>query len=282
MEVKNRIEAFKNKGKNIEAEMSFFEHIDVLRWHLIRSAIAIIVFAVLAFVYYDVLFDSIIMAPKKSDFWTYRMLCDLATRFHWGDGFCVKTIPFTIINTQMAGQFTLQMNSALLSGVVLGVPYMLWELWRFIKPGLHLKEQKSASGFVLYASILFALGVLFGYFVITPLSINFLANYQVSVEIQNQITIDSYLSTVATLTLGSGIVFELPMVVYVLSKMGMMTPQFMRKYRRYAIVINMIIAAIVTPTPDILTMLTVCFPLLLLYEISILISARVRRRMNNV
>lgn len=275
---KTHLHSLLNKGKNIEAEMSFFDHFDALRWHLIRAVIVIGTFTVLAFSYYDILFDGIIMAPKRADFWTYRMMCELAQKFNLGDGFCIKDIPFNIINTEMAGQFTLQMNSALLSGVTLGVPYLLWELWRFIKPGLHLKEQKSARGFVLYASLLFFSGVLFGYFIITPLSINFLANYQVSVEIQNQIAIDSYLSTVATLTLGSGLVFELPIVIYILSKMGLMTPTFMRKHRRYAIVLNMIIAAIVTPTPDILTMMTVCLPLLLLYEASIFVSAAVDKK----
>ena len=274
----DRLKAFTQKGKNLEAEMSFFDHFDVLRKLLIRSAIAIVLFAILAFVYYDVLFDGIIMAPKRADFWTYRMLCLLANRWHLGEGFCVKDIPFTIINTQMAGQFTLQMNSALLAGLVLGIPYTLWELWRFIKPGLSATERQHTSGFVGYTSMLFVIGILFGYYVITPLSVNFLANYRISTEIQNQITIDSYLSTVATLTLASGLVFELPMVVYILSKMGIMTPAFMRKNRRYAIVINLIVAAVVTPTPDMLTMLTVSFPLLLLYELSILVSARVQKR----
>jgi sec-independent protein translocase protein TatC len=178
----------------------------------------------------------------------------------------------------MAGQFTLQMNSSLIIGIVLGFPYLLWELWRFVKPALHENERKSASGFVLYATFLFVLGILFGYYIISPLSVNFLANYTVSEYIVNTITIDSYLSTVATLTLGTGIVFELPIVIYILSKLGIMTPKFMRNSRRYATVFILIIAAVVTPTPDLFTMFTVSVPLFLLYEISIIVSSKVEKR----
>jgi len=275
---KGLIEAIKNKGKSYDAEMSFFDHLEVLRWHLIRASIAIVVFTSLSFAYYDFIFDTIIMGPKHPDFWTYRMMCNLSEKFHLGPDFCIKEIPFIIINTEMAGQFTLQINSSLLMGIVLGFPYLLYEIWRFIKPGLTDLERKSASGFVFYASLLFVLGIAFGYFIIAPLSVNFLANYTVSADIKNQITISSYLSSVATLTLGTGITFELPIVIFILSKMGIMTPAFMRSSRRYAIVIILIIAAIVTPTPDVLTMLTVSFPLFLLYELSIIVSARVEKK----
>ncbi len=275
---KSIIDSIKNKGKNLEAEMSFFDHLEVLRWHLIRSAIAIVIFMSLAFTYYDFIFDTIIMGPKKADFWTYRMMCIIGNKFHlWAD-FCVTKIPIRIINTEMAGQFTLQINSALLIALILGFPYLLYEIWRFVKPALTDIERKSASGFVFYATLLFALGVLFGYYIVSPLSINFLANYTVSPEIENTITIDSYLSSVATLSLGSGIIFELPIVIFILSKIGIMTPQFMRSSRRYAVVIILIIAAVITPTPDILTMLTVSAPLFLLYEISIVIAARVHKK----
>ncbi|HEY1024200.1 MAG TPA: twin-arginine translocase subunit TatC [Sphingobacteriaceae bacterium] len=272
------VESIKGRGKNLEAEMSFFDHLEVLRWHLIRSSAAIVIFTVLAFVYYDFIFDRIIMAPKSTSFWTYRMMCSITERFNLGPEFCVTEIPFNIINTEMGGQFTLQLNSSLLIGIVLGVPYLLFELWRFIKPGLTDVEKNSASGFVLWATFLFIVGILFGYYIIAPLSINFLANYEVSSVIQNQITISSYLSTVATLTIGCGVIFELPIIIYVLSRMGIMTPKFMRSSRRYASVIILIIAAVVTPTTDLLTMLTVSFPLFLLYEISIMISARVEKK----
>ncbi|HUH32686.1 MAG TPA: twin-arginine translocase subunit TatC [Daejeonella sp.] len=272
------VKAVKEKGKNLEAEMSFFDHLDVLRKHLIRASLAILVFTGLAFGFYDFIFDKIIMAPKSPDFWTYRMMCAIGERFDLGPDFCITKIPFNIINTEMAGQFTLQMNSSLMIGIVLGFPYLLFEIWRFVKPALHEKERKSATGFTFYATMLFLVGILFGYYIIAPLSISFLAGYTVSDIINNQITIDSYFSTVATLTIGSGIIFELPIIIYILSKLGIMTPAFMRSSRRYATVLILIIAAIVTPTPDLLTMLTVSFPLFLLYEVSIYISARVEKR----
>lgn len=273
----NLIDAIKQKGKTLEAEMSFFDHLEVLRWHLIRSAVVILLLTILSFVYYDYLFDVIIMGPKRPDFWTYQMMCKIGEYFDMGPGFCITSIPGKIINTELAGQFTLQINSSMLMGVVLGFPYLLWEVWRFVKPALHDKERQSASGFVFYSSMLFIIGISFGYFIIAPLSVNFLTNYTVSDIIENTITVDSYLSSVATLTLGTGAVFELPIVIYILSKLGIMTPAFMKEKRRYAIVIILVIAAIVTPTPDIMTMLTVSFPLFLLYELSIGVSGRVQK-----
>lgn len=275
---KKLIQAIKDKGKNLEAEMSFFEHLEVLRWHLVRSAIAVGIFMILAFSFYDFIFDDIVMGPKSPNFLTYRFLCWLGEVWNM-PGLCIREVPGIIINTQMAGQFIMQINSSLLIAVMLGFPYLLYELWRFIKPALTDKERQSASGFVFYATMLFMLGVCFGYFVVTPLSINFLANYSISDSINNTITIQSYLSFVATLSLGCGIVFELPMIVLILSKIGILTPHFMRETRRYAIIIILILAAIITPTPDILTMLTVSTPMFLLYELSILISARVYRNL---
>lgn len=273
---KKLIQAIKDKGKNLEAEMSFFEHLEVLRWHLVRSAIAVGIFMILAFAFYDFIFDDIVMGPKNPDFLTYRLMCRLGDVLGI-EGLCVREVPGIIINTQMAGQFIMQINSSLLIAVMLGFPYLLYELWLFIKPALTDVERRSANGFVLYATLLFMLGVCFGYFVVTPLSINFLANYSISDSISNTITIQSYLSFVATLSLGCGIVFELPMIVLILSKIGILTPQFMRSTRRYAIILILLLAAIITPTPDIMTMLTVSLPMFLLYELSILISARVYR-----
>ncbi|MFA5244384.1 MAG: twin-arginine translocase subunit TatC [Pedobacter sp.] len=269
------VKAIKEKGKTIEAEMSFFDHLDVLRGHLIRASIAILTFTILAFTFYDFIFTKIIMGPGRIDFWTYRMMCAATEKFNLGPDFCVQKLNFNIINTELGGQFTLQLNSSLMIGVVLGIPYLLFELWRFVKPALHENERKSATGFVFWASLLFLVGLLFGYYIIAPLSINFLSNYEVSSIINNQITIDSYFSVVATLTIGAAITFELPIVIFILSKLGIMTPEFMKSSRRYATVIILIIAAVVTPTPDLITMLTVSFPLFLLYEISIYISARV-------
>ncbi|MBS7565920.1 twin-arginine translocase subunit TatC [Mucilaginibacter sp. Bleaf8] len=271
------VKAIKEKSKDLEVEMSFFDHIEVLRWHLIRSCIAILVFTILAFVYYDFVFDQIIMGPMKPDFWTYRMLCKLGDALH-RPGFCITSIPGKIINTEMAGQFTLEINSALIIGITLGFPYLLWEVWRFIKPALHENERKAASGFVFYASFLFILGILFGYFVIAPESISFLAGYKVSDIIENTFTVDSYLSSVATLTLATGVVFQLPILVYILSNIGILTPKVMRSGRRYAVVAILVISAVITPTPDMMTMMIVSLPLFILYEVGIKVAAVVEKR----
>lgn len=273
------VKAIKEKGESLEAEMSFFDHLEVLRWHLIRSAVAIVVFASLAWTYFDYIFNTIIMGPTKANFWTYRMMCLLNNKLHIDTGYCItQDIPVTLLNTYMAGQFTLQMNGSLLLGIGLGVPYLLFELWRFIKPGLKETEVKSASGFVFYSSVLFIIGALFGYYIILPVSITFLFGFVVSNDIINQITTDNYLTFIATLTIGAGVIFELPVVVFILSRIGILTPAFMRSTRRYAVVVILIIAAVVTPTPDMVTMLIVAFPLFFLYELSIMVSQRVDNR----
>lgn len=270
------IKVIKDKGKTLEAEMSFFDHLEALRWHLVRASIAIVIFTGFAFAYYDWIFDTIIMGPSKMDFWTYRTMCNLG---HWlHRDFCFSTIHIELMNTEMAGQFVLQINSSLLIGITAGIPYLLWELWRFIKPALHDKERKAATGFVFYATLLFFLGVMFGYYVITPMSIHFLASYTVSASIHNFIDIENYLSSVATLTLATGLVFELPILIYILANLGILTSKFMRSTRRYAIVIILIIAAVVTPTPDMLTMTVVSIPLFVLYEVSIIVAALVEKR----
>ena len=271
--------AIGQKSTTLEAEMSFFDHLDVLRKHLIRAVIAIAVFTGIAFYFNEEILDKIIFGPKKPDFWTYRMMCKLVEHFpSLGKDMCITKINGEIINTEMAGQFNLQLNVCVMCGIVVGFPYLLWEIWRFIKPALHENERKSASGFVFFASVLFIIGIIFGYFINCALSINFLTGYTVSSEIKNTFTIDTYVSSIATLTLGTGIIFELPIIIFILSKLGLMTPKLMRSSRRYATVIILIIAAIVTPTPDILTMLTVAAPLFLLYEASIFVSAYIEKK----
>lgn len=276
------IGAIKEKGKTLEAEMSFFDHIDVLRKHLLRALLVVVLLTAGAFWFSDFIFNELIMGPKNPNFWTYRMMCKMAHAWPSlvGSDFCITHIDAKIINTEMAGQFTLTINACVMVGIALGIPYILFELWLFVKPALHANERKSASSFVTFASILFFIGVLFGYYIVCPLSVNFLTNYTVSPEIENTFTISSYLSSVTTLTIGSGIVFQLPVVIYILSKFGIMTPAFMRSTRRYAAVVILIVAAVVTPTPDILTMLVVAFPLFILYELSIFISANIERKRN--
>ena len=275
------IGAIKEKGKTLEAEMSFFDHIDVLRKHLLRALAVVLVLTAGAFYFTDFIFNTIIMGPKNPNFWTYRMMCKMVEKFpSLGSDFCITKIDAKIINTEMAGQFTLQLNSCVMVGIILGIPYLLFEIWLFVKPALHDNERKSASGFVAFASFLFFLGIMFGYYLICPLSINFLTNFTVSPDIENTFTIDSYLSSVMTLTIGSGVIFQLPVIIYILSKLGVMTPAFMRASRRYSTVLILIVAAVVTPTADPYTMLIVAAPLFLLYELSIYISASIERKKN--
>ncbi|MNJ91424.1 Sec-independent protein translocase protein TatCy [compost metagenome] len=276
------IEVIKEKGKALEAEMSFFDHIDVLRKHLLRSLLVIVIFTIGAFWFSDFIFNDLIMGPKNPDFWTYRMMCKMVATWPnlFGPDFCITHIDAKIINTEMAGQFTLQVNACVMVGIILGIPYILFELWLFVRPALHANERKSASNFVVFASSLFFIGILFGYYIVCPLSVNFLTNFTVSPDIQNTFTITSYLSSVSTLTIGSGLIFQLPVVIYILSKFGIMTPKFMRSTRRYAAVIILVIAAVITPTADVMTMLVVAFPLFILYEVSIFISANIERKRN--
>ncbi len=257
------------------SDMSFLGHLEALRWHLFRAVIAVVVAAVVMFFMKGFLFDDIILAPKRADFLTYRFLCHLSHSLNFGDDLCIKVIPFELINIDLTGQFTTHMWIAFVAGIIIVAPYILWELWSFIKPALHEKERKSANGIIFYLSFLFTLGVLFGYYVITPMSVNFLGAYQVSEEVKNAINLDSYISTVTTLTLISGIIFELPMVIFFLTKVGLITPTFMRNYRRHAVIIILILAAVLTPTSDILTLMLVAVPLYILYEISIFVSGNV-------
>jgi sec-independent protein translocase protein TatC len=256
-------------------EMSFIDHLEALRWHIIRSAIAVVVFTTVAFFAKDFLFHDLILGPSRADFWTYRMFC----RFGQWVGtpeLCMDKIGFVIQNRTMSGQLSMHISTSFIMGIVLTFPYLFWELWRFVKPGLYPHERKNSQGAVFFVSVLFILGLLFGYYIAAPLSINFLASYTVDASIENQIDLQSYLSTLTTMTLSCAFVFELPMVVFFLAKAGMITPEIMQLYRKHAIVVILIIAAVITP-PDISAQIIVTIPILLLYELSIYIARAVRR-----
>jgi sec-independent protein translocase protein TatC len=274
---KDLVKAVTEKGKNLEAEMSFFDHLEALRWHIIRAVIAIAIFFILAFWQYSWIYNNIIMGPMHPNFWSFRMMCSLSKVLHM-DGFCIDHINAKIINTEVAGQFLLQVNSSFMIGIILGIPYILWEIWKFIKPALLEKERKAASGFVFYASTLFVVGILFGYYILVPESIAFLAGYTVGPDINNMFTISSYLSIVGTITLLTGILFELPIIIYVLASIGVITGSFMRRTRRYAIIIIMVVGAVVSPSPDILTTTLATIPLLILYEVGIVVASTVEKR----
>lgn len=266
----------KANTKNPEAAMSFWEHLQVLRWIFIRSAIAIIVFAGVAFVYKDIIFDNIILAPKSDNFITNSFFCWLGEKLSI-DYLCINNLQLKLINTTMSGQLTIHIYISLIGGVIIAFPYLLWEIFRFIKPALKSNEKKYSARFVIVTSILFLFGVLFSYFLIVPLTINFLGTYSVSDKIENYISLTSYISTVTTLSLATGLVFELPVFVFFLTKIGVIKPAFLRKHRKIIIVIILIVGAIITP-PDVFSQLMVSIPFYLLYEFSIFISAMVYRK----
>ena len=257
-------------------EMSFIGHLEELRWHVIRAVGSIMVFAIAAYIYIKEIYRYVILAPAKTDFWTYGMMCKLAEMVGY-DELCVKALDFKIQSIGVGDQFTMGLTSAVIVGLIFAFPYAFWEIWRFIKPGLKASERKSARGAVFYVTLLFFSGVLFGYFIVTPLALNFLANWKLDESIANEFNISSYISTVATLTLACGIAFQLPIVVFVLSKVGVLTPSFMRSYRKHAMIVILIVAAIITPSPDIYSQILVAIPLFMLYEISILVSGKVER-----
>lgn len=259
-----------------EKEMSFIDHLEELRWHLIRSLIAIMALAIVAFISVDFIFNTIIFGPAKPDFWTFKVLCQLGDLIN-SKAICIEEIPFKIQSRKMTGQFTMHITSSFVIGIIVAFPYVFWEFWRFISPGLHLNERKLSRGAVFFVTLLFSMGVLFGYYIMSPLAVNFLANYQVSELVYNEFDITSYVGTISTLVLGSGVLFQLPIVVYFLSKIGIVTPDLMRAYRKHAIVVILILGAMLTP-PDPLSQLLISFPLFGLYEMSILISRRVHKK----
>ena len=259
---------------NQDKEMSFLDHLEIFRWHLIRSAIAVLFFAIIAFIFKDIVFDVILLGPKDPNFPTYKALCAISQYLGLEDALCLKESPFTLMNITMSGQFSTHVTTSIFAGFIVAFPYVFWEFWRFIRPALHVNESTMARGIVFFSSVLFLLGVLFGYYVIAPLSVNFLGSYQVSSTVANQITLSSFISTVTTVSFANGIIFELPILVYFLTKIGLLTPEFMRVYRKHAIVVILISAAVITP-PDVTSQILVSLPLIVLYEISIKISARV-------
>lgn len=260
-----------------EKEMSFLDHLEELRWHVIRSVFAIMVFMIVAFIYAPWIFQNIIFAPSHTDFPTFQWLCKLGEMTNSQDALCVQPFPFKVQSRYMTGQFTMRFLAAFVIGFIISFPYVFWELWRFIKPGLHLNEAKNSRGAVLAVSTLFLLGVLFGYYLLVPMMTFFFDTYTISPEIVNEFDITSFVSTFIALVFGSGLLFQLPVVVYFLTKIGLLTPLFMRTYRKHAYVVILIVGAIVTP-PDPLSQMLISLPLFLLYEISIFISAYVRRQ----
>lgn len=257
-------------------EMSFLEHLEQLRWHIIRGVIAVIVGAIVIFLAKDFVFNTIINGPKSADFLSYRVICSFSDFIGLGDSLCFQAPEFTTIGVGFGELFITHIKVSLVLGIVLAFPYLFYEFWSFVKPGLYDSERKAARGMVLICSLLFISGVLFGYFVIAPFAVSFLAGYTIP-DTLNQPTISSYVNYMVMFTVPAGIIFELPVVVYFLSKIGLVTPEFMRKYRKHAFIGILLIAAIITP-PDVITQFLIGIPLYVLYEVSIFISKRVKKQ----
>jgi sec-independent protein translocase protein TatC len=266
-----------HKSEAGEEEMSFLDHLEALRWHLIRSLAATVFLMIVAFFSKKLLFHDIILAPSRPDFWTYRMLCRLGEYLDQ-PFLCVKQLSFIIQSRTLTGQFSTHIGVSLVAGFIVAFPYVFWEIWQFVKPGLYPRERAMTRGAVFFVSLLFFLGISFGYWILAPLSINFLANYQIDPGIANEVDLMSYIETLLMMVLSCGLMFQLPMVILMLAKAGIAGPGFLRAYRRHAIIVIVIVAAILTPSPDLFSLLIVAFPIYLLYELSIILAARAERQ----
>jgi sec-independent protein translocase protein TatC len=262
-----------------EAEMSFIDHLEALRWHVIRSLLAVLIAAIGFFLFIDWIFDNVIMGPTRNDFISYRALCSISHRLGMGDSLCMPPMELNLQVTSVSGTFMSSITIAFVGGIIVAIPYVLYEIWLFVKPALKPEELKHTRGVIFWVSIFFFTGAAFGYFLLAPFTFNFLANYKIGTAgiLLYRPMLSDYLDSLIDITLGAGLAFELPMASWVLSKMGLITPGFLRTYRKYAYVALLVIAAIITPSPDWGSQLIVVVPLVMLYELSILISARVNK-----
>ena len=266
------------REKSSDTEMTFFEHIEALRPHLVRGVLALVVVMIAAFIGKKFVIDWVLMGPQSPDFPTNRWLCDFSYWVFGDNRICINQVKINMVNTALAGQFNLHMQVAFATAIAVAVPYLLWELWRFVLPALTPRERQKSRMFVLYVSLCFLTGLAFGYFVIAPLSISFFAGYQASPDITNMIDIRSYLTTVLSVSIACAVLFQLPLLIYFLARMGLITASFLKRYRRHALVLLMVVSAIITP-PDIFSLFLVVIPLYGLYECSILLASRVERKM---
>lgn len=261
---------------------SFIDHLESFRTHLIRICIGVLICVVAVFVFKDWVFNELIFPPTKGDFITYRWLCELSTNLGVEDSYyCNFDLPFTLISTQMSGQFSTHLWVSFILGAIIAFPYILFESWRFIRPALYPQEVKNVSSVFYYSFFLLLLGIFFGYYLISPISVLFFGTYSVSAEVQNTFQLNSYISTISSVIIASGILFQIPTIIYLLAKLGLITPDFLRKHRKHAIVIIFVLSAIITP-PDVGSQILVSIPIILLYQIGIWISVRVhKKRMKN-
>ncbi len=249
--------------------MSFLDHLEELRWRLMRSAVAVIIFAIVIWIYQKEIMENVFLIMVDPNFVTFKLLCEYLN-------VCIDKIPVNFQSMTLSGQFSYALMMSIMGGAVLAFPYIFYQLWSFVKPGLKFKERKMAKGIVFYVSILFFIGILFGYFVVAPLSVQFFGAFQITDKIRNDFTISSYMSTILSTVFYTGLFFLLPVVTYLLVKIGLFTPEFLVKYRKHAIVVILVLAAIITP-PDVISQVIVTIPIYLLFEISVLVAKRVAK-----
>lgn len=268
------------RASDDESEMSFIDHLEILRWHIVRSVLAILSSAILFFIYIDEIFDQVIMGPTRNDFISYRVFCKVSHALGMGDSLCMPPMTLNLQVTSISGTFMSSITIAIVGGLLVALPYVFWEIWKFVRPALKPTELKYTRGIIFWVTMFFFMGACFGYFMLAPFTFNFLSNYTIGAigVIEYRPTLSDYLDTLIDITLGAGIAFELPMATWLLSKLGIITPNFLRTYRKYAYVVLLVLAAIITPSPDWGSQLIVVIPLVLLYEISILIAARIQKR----
>ncbi|GAC1450958.1 MAG: twin-arginine translocase subunit TatC [Chitinophagaceae bacterium] len=269
---------FKRNSEDTGAEMSFIDHLEALRWHLVRSVIAVMVSAIIIFIYAKEVVSIIVMGPARKDFATYSVLCNLGRKLHLGDVLCLGDFTIKFQSNAMTEQFMTTFTIAFVGGFIVAFPYVFWEFWRFIKPALSKKEVRRTSGIIFWVSVLFFMGVAFGYYVLTPFMVNFYSNYSLSPLIEFKPTLSDYIENLIWTTVGIGVLFQMPLLIMFLSKIGIVSPTFLKKYRRHAFVVILIAAAIITPSTDPFSLTLVTIPLYALFEASVLLSARVYKQ----
>ncbi len=262
------------------AEMSFVDHLEELRWHLVRAVLAWLVAAIAIFVKIDWVFDNVIYAPARSNFVTYGALCRLGHFLHLGDSLCMPPVNIPLQGNTVSGPFMSALSISMIGGIIVAFPYLFWELWRFIKPALSPQEIKYSRGSIFWVSLCFFTGGLFGYYLLAPFTFNFLANFKLgTTTAYNYLpTLDDYIDSINNIILGCGIAFELPILAFVLAKIGLINAKYLQNYRKYAFVIILIVAAVITPSPDWTSQALVSVPLLILYELSVVIVKNVDKK----
>ena len=271
------LDFFNKRNKDPKAEMSFIDHLEDLRWHVIRSVIAVLLGAIIVFIYADFVVNDILFAPTRADFISARWLCSIGQKIGIGDTLCFQQVDVKFLETTMTGQFVASFTLAFIGGFIIAFPYIFWEFWKFLRPALSSNELKKTRGIIFWVSILFFAGVAFGYYILTPFMVNFYFNYKLSPQKQIMPTFSDYLENLIYTTVGIGILFQMPLLVMVLARIGIVTAKFLRKYRRHAFVVILIAAAIITPSTDPFSLTIVTIPLYLLFEASIIIASRINK-----